>query len=87
MNDKQEARFRQIAEQFDNNFAISLRWLLDCSEGLFYKPEHELSAKIDILAEEVEKLKIRIDELTSKPKEEFIEIKASDGSIRGMRKK
>ena len=72
--------------QFDNSFALTVRWLLDCSEGLFFKPEHELSAKIDILADEINKIKEELVLIKSKPKEK-IEIRASDGSIRGMRKK
>ena len=73
--------------QFDNSFALTVRWLLDCSEGLFFKPEHELSAKIDILADEINKIKEALTLIQAKPKEEMIEIKASDGSIRGIRKK
>ena len=68
--------------QFNGDYAILLRWLLDCAEGLFFKPEHELTVKIDSIAEEVEKLKAIINELTSQPKEEFKEIKMADGTIR-----
>lgn len=68
--------------QFNNDFGLTIRWLLDCSEGLFFKPEHELSAKIDILANEVENIKEILNKLTEQPKEEFKEIKAADGSLR-----
>ena len=73
--------------QFNGDFAIAIRWLLDCSEGLFFKPEHELEAKLELVTDEVNKIKEIIEKLTEKPKEEMIEIRASDGSIRGMRKK
>ena len=73
--------------QFNGDFAIAIRWLLDCSEGLFFKPEHELEAKLELVIDEVNKIKEVLNKLTEKPKEEIEEIKASDGSIRGLRKK
>ena len=64
-----------------------MRWLLDCSEGLFFKPEHELEARLELVIDEVNKLKEILNKLTETPKEEFKEIRMIDGSIRRKRVK
>ena len=66
-NDIVKTRFKKLAkENFDDNYEVTLRWLLDCSEGLFADRNEELNAKIDILADEINKLKASME----KPKEE-----------------
>ena len=57
-------------------------WLLDMSEGFFTKPDEEIVAKIDILADEINKIKETLAQIQAKPKEEFREIKMSDGTVR-----
>lgn len=44
-------------------------WLLDCADGYFSKPEDELNAKIDVLADEVSLLKQELEKLKQKPEE------------------
>ena len=60
-------------------------WLLDMSEGFFTNPNDEIIAKIDILADEVNKIKETLAQIQAKPKEEFREIKMGDGSLRRRR--
>ena len=56
-------------------------WLLDMSEGFFTNPDEEIIAKIDILADEINKIKETLAQIQAKPKEEFREIRMSDGHI------
>jgi len=51
------------------------------SEGFFSKPDEMIVAKIDILADEINKLKAEIENLKAKPQEEFREIKMADGRV------
>ena len=65
-----KTRFMQFANsQFKGDYGLSLRWLLDLSEGYFTKPDDVLLARIDVLADEIKKIKEVLAELTDKPKE------------------
>jgi len=60
-------------------------WLLDMSEGFFTNPDEEIVAKIDILADEINKIKETLAQIQAKPKEELREIKMADGSVKRRR--
>ena len=82
LREEDKTRFKQLSDsQFNGDYALCLRWLLDCAEGLFFKPEHGLQEAIENLVEEVEKIKENIKQLTEKPQEEFREIKMADGRV------
>jgi len=62
-----KSRFIQFADlQFKGDYGIALRWLLDMSEGYFTEPEFKLSARIDLLADEINK----INQILNKPEEQ-----------------
>ena len=83
LREEDKTRFKYLADsQFNGDYAYALRWLLDCSEGLFFKPEHELEVKLELIIDEVNKIKEVLNKLIEHPKEEFIEIKMADGSVR-----
>ena len=69
--EKTKTRFLEIAkEDFENDYGMLLKWLVDYRDGLLSNPNEELNAKIEILAEEIEKLKELFKKLTEQPKEE-----------------
>jgi hypothetical protein len=58
LREEDKTRFRKIAySQFNGDYGLTLRWLLDCSEGYFMKPDEVLTEKIDLLAEEIKQIK------------------------------
>ena len=68
--------------RFNGDYSYALMWLLDMSEGFFTNPEEEIVAKIDILADEINKIKETLAQLQAKPKEEeFREIKMGSGRV------
>ena len=75
-----KTRFIQFADlQFKGDYGLSLRWLLDCAEGYFTKPDDQLIARVDVLAEEIAKINKTLAELTDKPKEPERKIKTLSG--------
>ena len=65
-----KTRFKKLAmEQFKDDYELTLRWLLDCSEGYFAKHDDEISARIDLIADEVKKTLDRIDKLEAQPEQ------------------
>ena len=55
---EEKTRFKTLAtEQFNGDYAVTLRWLLDCAEGFFTKPDDVLSARIDALSDEMTNIK------------------------------
>ena len=70
LREEDKTRFMQFADsQFKGDYGLSLRWLLDLSEGFFTKPDDVLSARIDVLAGEIQKIDNVLAELTAKPEE------------------
>ena len=81
LREEDKTRFKELADsQFNGDYSYTLRWLLDCAEGLFFKPDQELSAKIDLVADEVNKLKEVVNKLSTKP-EEKTKIRMVSGKI------
>lgn len=77
--EKSKTRFLEIAkDEFENDYGMLLKWLIDYRDGLLSNPNEELNAKINVLAEEIEQLKNQIKKLTKQPKEE--ELIMADGS-------
>ena len=59
-----KTEFMRLAEEeFENDFGMCLKWLLDFRKGLLSDPNQILSDRIDLLAEEVSKMK----EVVAKP--------------------
>lgn len=53
-----KTKYMKLArEYFRNDYAITLKYLIDVSESLQLEPNEELGARIDTLASELEKLK------------------------------
>ena len=68
-----KTRFMQLADlEFKNDYGITLKWLLDCSDGLFARPNEQLNTKIDLLAEEVNELKKTEVKPKQEPKVKFL---------------
>ena len=58
LREEDKTRFIEFSNsQFKGDYGIALRWLLDLSEGYFVKPNDALQEQINLLAEEVQKLK------------------------------
>ena len=47
-------------EEFENDYGMCIKWLLDFRRGLLSSPNEELSARIDINAEEIKKINAKI---------------------------
>lgn len=57
---------------FEGDYADTLRYLLHIEQGYLAKPDDEVMVQINLLAEEVNKLKIKIESLNIKPEEKKI---------------
>ena len=58
LREEEKTRFKTLAtNQFNGDYAVTIRWLLDLSEGYFTKPDDVLSARIDVLADEIMNIK------------------------------
>ena len=57
LREEDKTRFMEFANsQFKGDYGLSLRWLLDLSEGFFMKPDEVLKDRIDLLADEIAKI-------------------------------
>lgn len=70
--EKTKTRFMQLAkEEFCKDYGMCFKYLVDFRDGLLMTPEsrvaEELTAKIDVLAEEIKLIKVQMKEA---PKEE-----------------
>ena len=75
-----KTKFMKLSqEEFSNDYGMCLRELIRTWEGLYVNPNEELVAKIDILADEINKLYQRISAFENKPAEEKF-LKAADGT-------
>ena len=55
--DKTKTEFKEYAqEEFEGDYGMALKWLMDFKKGLLSDPNQILNDKIDIIAEEVKKL-------------------------------
>jgi len=62
LREEDKTRFMQFANsQFKGDYGLSLRWLLDCSEGYFMKPNDVLKDRIDLLAEEINQINQKLN--------------------------
>ena len=83
LREEDKTRFKKLADsKFNGDYAFALMWLLDMSEGFFTNPDEEIVAKIDILADEINKINETLAQLQAKPKEEIRKIKMADGSVK-----
>ena len=48
-------------EEFEEDFGFTLKWLMDFRKGLLSSPNQILDAKIEILVEEINKIKEQIN--------------------------
>ena len=56
--EKTKTRFIEVATaEFEGDYGMYVKWLQDFRDGLLENPNSILAARIDILAEEVNKLK------------------------------
>jgi len=53
-----KTEFLELAEkEFCKDYGMTLKWLMDFRKGLLSSPNEELSAKIDLLADEITNIK------------------------------
>ncbi|MHA1827956.1 MAG: hypothetical protein ACTSX6_04830 [Candidatus Heimdallarchaeaceae archaeon] len=77
--------FMKIAkEEFADDYGLCLREMIKTWQGIYVHPNDELQAKIDVLADEIAKLKEKFTEQTKQPQGK--PIVAADGSIKGYKK-
>ena len=77
-----KTRFLEIAkEEFANDYGMLLKWLVDYRDGLLSNPNEEILAKIEILANEISKLKEDFAKHIQEPKKEN-QIVMADGKIK-----
>ncbi len=56
---KTKTEFMKLSEtEFESDYGMCLKWLIDYRRGLLSDPNEELGMRIDLLAEEVNKLKV-----------------------------
>ena len=53
---------------FEGDYGMCLKWLMDFREGILSNPNEILSARIDILAQEIVDIKNRLGSLVKEPK-------------------
>lgn len=59
---KSREEFLKLAdEEFEGDWGMTLKWLLDFRKGLLSNPNEMLSAKIDAIAEEVGEIQKRLE--------------------------
>lgn len=69
--------------EFESDYGMALKWLMDFRNGILTSPNQELSTKIDILAEEINAIKVQLNA----PKTEEKPVRKSlSGKIIGGRK-
>ena len=69
--EKYKTRFMEIAkEEFEGDYGMLLRELIRTWDGIYVDSDEGLKIKIDLLAEEISKLKEALAKLTQKPTEE-----------------
>lgn len=74
-----KTRFLQIArKEFSKDYGMCLREMIRTWDNVYINPNEEVNAKIEILAEEVNNLKIELAKLTAKPKAK--EMTMADGT-------
>ncbi len=77
-----KTRFLEIAKsEFANDYGMLLRELIRTYDGIYANPNEELLAKIEILANELSKLKEDFIKHIQEPKKENKKIMA-DGSVK-----
>ena len=80
-----KTRFMELAKsEFKNDYALTLKWLLDYRDGLLTSPNEELASRIDLIAEEF--LKIKSEMKKEKPEDKGISIKTASGRILNIRR-
>ena len=78
-----KTEFMELAKnEFEFDYGFTLKWLIDFRKGLLTSPNEEINAKIELLADELNKLKEEIKSIKEKPKEEKELVTASGRKIR-----
>lgn len=68
---KYKIRFKEIAkEEFEEDYGMCIRELIRTWEGIFVDPNHEITLKIDMLANEINQMKKEVVALQEQPNEE-----------------
>lgn len=63
-----KTRFKELAEkEFDNHYGWTLKWLIDFRDGILNDPNQQLSDRIDLLADEIEKIRPVPESKKTKP--------------------
>ena len=76
-------RFLDFAgKEFKHQYGWTLKWLMDFRDGILEHPNQQLSDKIDLLADEINKIKQSFE----KPKEPEAKVKTVSGRIIGKRR-
>lgn len=65
---KYKTKFMEIAtKEFEDDYGMCLREMIRTWEGIYVEPDVQLSSKIDVLADEINQIKIDIATLQEKP--------------------
>ncbi len=68
-----KTRFMKLCkEEFEDDYGMGIKWLMDFRDGILSSPNVELSNKIDILAEEIASLKNNVVVPEEQPKKRKI---------------
>ena len=72
--------FVELADkEFASDFGMALKWCLDFRKGLLTSPNEQVLAQLDILAQEIAGIKVRLN--SSEKKEEHKEIRTVSGRV------
>ena len=72
--------FVELADKvFSSDFGMALKWCLDFRKGLLTSPNEQVLAQLDILAQEIAGIKVRLN--SSEKKEEHKEIRTVSGKV------
>lgn len=81
MKPEAKKRFLEISkDDFGNHHGVAIEWLCKLYDGYFPKGTEEVEAKIDLLADEIEKIKGEINSLKKEPEEQGDFNLSADGS-------
>lgn len=81
-----KTRFMLLAQnEFESDWGMAIKWLMDFRDGLLTTPNAQLIAKIDVLAYEISVLSSRVQALENKPAQEKEHRTLSGKRIGGMK--
>ncbi len=81
MKPEVKKRFLEISKNdFANDHGVTIEWLVKLYDGYFPKGTEEQDAKIDLLADEIEKIKGELSSLKKEPEDKGDFTLSADGS-------